>query len=107
MSILSILLSLELGCHRGVLTGARAAAEGQHDGGEEWRWLELDVRAKEGAKELERERGKRGGEGRGFSSPFIGAEGETGRGSWGGNCGINGFNTNEDGVRLRGVKEGP
>jgi hypothetical protein len=107
MSILSILLSLELGCHRRVLTGARVAAEGRHDGGEEWQRLELDARAKEGAKELGRERGKRGGEGRGFSSPFTGAEGATGRGSRGGNCGINGFNTNEDGVRLRGVKEGP
>jgi hypothetical protein len=31
------------------------------------------------------ERGKRGGEGRGCSSPFIGAEGATGRGVRGGN----------------------
>jgi hypothetical protein len=38
-----------------VLTGARAAAEGWRDGGEERRWLELGVRAKEGTKELGRE----------------------------------------------------
>jgi hypothetical protein len=31
------------------------------------------------------ERGKRGGEGRGCSSTFIGAEGTSGRGGWGGN----------------------
>jgi hypothetical protein len=31
------------------------------------------------------DRGKRGGEGRGCSSPFIGAEGATGRGVRGGN----------------------
>jgi hypothetical protein len=43
----------------GVLTGARAAAEGQRDGGEEGRWLEFNARAKEGVKELERE-GKKG-----------------------------------------------
>jgi hypothetical protein len=29
------------------------------------------------------------------------------RGGWGGYGGINGFNAIEDGVRLRGVKEGP
>jgi hypothetical protein len=40
---------------RGVLTGARAAAERQRDGGEELRRLELGVRLKEGVRELERE----------------------------------------------------
>jgi hypothetical protein len=56
-----------------VLTGAQAAAERRHDRGEEWRWLELDTR------ELGRE-GKRGGEGWGCSSPFIGVERVPGRG---------------------------
>jgi hypothetical protein len=65
-----------------VLTGARAAAERRRDGGEDQRWLELDVRAKEGARELKRE-GNKGGEGRGCSSPFIGAEGAPGRGGCG------------------------
>jgi hypothetical protein len=41
------------------------------DGGEERRRLELIVRVKEGARELERE-GKKVGEGWGCSSPFIG-----------------------------------
>jgi hypothetical protein len=36
------------------------------------------MRVKEGARDLKRE-GKRGSEGQGFSSPFIGAEGEPGR----------------------------
>jgi hypothetical protein len=67
-----------------VLTGARAVAERRCDGGGEWRWLELSTRAKEGVRELERE-GKRSGEGRGCSVPFIGAEGASGRGGWGGN----------------------
>jgi hypothetical protein len=40
---------------RGVLTGARAAAERRRDGGEELRRLELGVRLKEGMRELERE----------------------------------------------------
>jgi hypothetical protein len=35
-------------------------------------------------RELKRE-GKRGGEGRGCLSPFIGVEGAPGRGGWGGN----------------------
>jgi hypothetical protein len=56
---------------RGVLTRARAAVKRWHDGGEERRRLELIVRVKEGARELERE-GKKVGEGRGCSSPFIG-----------------------------------
>jgi hypothetical protein len=74
-----------------VLTGARAAAKRQRDGGKE-RWgLELIARVKEGARDLDRE-GKRGGEGRGFSSPFIGAEGVPRRGGRGGNDGLNGFN---------------
>jgi hypothetical protein len=67
-----------------VLTGARASAERRRDGGEEQRWLELGVGAKEGTRELRRE-GERDGEGRGCSSPFIGAEGAPGRGGRGGN----------------------
>jgi hypothetical protein len=43
---------------RGVLTGARAVVKMRRDGGEEWRWLELSVRAKEGAGQLGRERKK-------------------------------------------------
>jgi hypothetical protein len=58
-----------------VLTRARAAVERRHDEGKDRRWLELSVRAKEVTRELERE-GKRGGEGQGCSSPFIGAEGD-------------------------------
>jgi hypothetical protein len=42
-----------------VLTRARAPVERQRDRGEEWRWLELSVRTKEGVRELERE-GKKG-----------------------------------------------
>jgi hypothetical protein len=61
---------------------------------------------KEGARELGRE-GKKGGEGRGFSSPFIGAKGAPGRVVGVVTGGVNGFNTIEDGARLRGVKEGP
>jgi hypothetical protein len=56
------------------LTVAPAAVERRRDGGDEWQWLELDTRVKEGMRELERE-GKMGGEGRGFSSPFIGVGG--------------------------------
>jgi hypothetical protein len=85
-----------------VLTGARAAAKRWHDRGKEQRWLELVVRAKDLGRE-----GKRGGEGRGLSLPFIGVEGAPMRGGWEGNDGVNGFNTIEDGARLRGVKEGP
>jgi hypothetical protein len=55
-----------------------AVAERRRDEGEERRWLELGVR------ELGRE-GKRGDEGRGCSSPFIGAKGAVGRGGRGGN----------------------
>jgi hypothetical protein len=84
----------------------------------EWRWRGGAMEAKNGgglsmargrrkARRSSGERGKRGGEGRGFSSPFIGAEGAPGRGGWGGNSGVNGFNAIEDGVRLKGVKEGP
>jgi hypothetical protein len=62
----------------GVLTGARAVAERRRDRDEEWRWLELGARAKEGAKEIGRE-GKRGSEGGGFSTPFIGVKGAPGR----------------------------
>jgi hypothetical protein len=58
-----------------VLIGARAVAEKRRDGGEEWRWLELSAR------ELRRD-GKRGGEGRGCSSPFLGPKEH--RGGWSG-----------------------
>jgi hypothetical protein len=47
-----------------VLIGARAAAERQCDGEEDWRWLELTARVKEGARELGSE-GERGSEGQG------------------------------------------
>jgi hypothetical protein len=66
------------------LTRAQAVVERRRDRGDERWWLELDVSAKEGVRELKRER-KRGGEGRGCSSPFIGAEGASGRGGRGGN----------------------
>jgi hypothetical protein len=56
------------------LTGAQAAVERRCDGGDERWWLDLSVRVKEGARELERE-GKRGSEGWGCSSPFIGPGG--------------------------------
>jgi hypothetical protein len=56
------------------LTRARAAVERRRDGGDERQRLELDMRAKEGVIELERW-GKRDGEGRGFSLPFIGPGG--------------------------------
>jgi hypothetical protein len=52
------------------LTRARAAVERRHDVGDERRGLELSARATKGVRELKRER-KRGGEGRGCSSPFI------------------------------------
>jgi hypothetical protein len=73
-------------------------AKRRHNGGKERRWLELVVRVKEGVKELGRE-GRRGGEGHGVSSPFIGAEGAPGRGGQGGNGGVNGFNAIRDGAR--------
>jgi hypothetical protein len=38
-----------------VLTGAQEVAERRWDDGEEWWWLELDARAKEGERELESE----------------------------------------------------
>jgi hypothetical protein len=86
---------------RGVLTEARVVVKRRHDGGKErWRF-ELIVRAKEGTQDLGRE-GKSGSEGRGLSYPFIGAEGAPGRGGQGGNGDVNGFNTIEDGARLRG-----
>jgi hypothetical protein len=67
-----------------VLTKARAVVDWRRNRGEE-RWqLELGTRAKEGARELGRE-GEKGGEGRGCSSAFIGAEGAPGRGGRGGN----------------------
>jgi hypothetical protein len=45
-----------------------------HDGGNERRGLELDATAMKSAREFKRE-GKRGGEDRGCSSPFIGSGG--------------------------------
>jgi hypothetical protein len=56
------------------LTEARAAVERLHDGGDERRGLELDTTVMKGAREFKRE-GKRGGEDRGCSSPFIGSGG--------------------------------
>jgi hypothetical protein len=79
-----------------VLTGARAAAKRQHDRGEEWRWLELGARAKEGARELGRE-GKRGGEGRGCLSPLIETERAPGGVARVVTVGINDFNAIEGG----------
>jgi hypothetical protein len=52
------------------LTEARAAVERRCNRGDKWRRLELSARTKEGARGLERE-GKRDGEGRECSSPFI------------------------------------
>jgi hypothetical protein len=66
----------------GLLTRARAAVWHLNDGIEEWRWLELIARAKEGMKGLRRE-GKRCGEVRGWCSPFIGAGEAPGRGGRG------------------------
>jgi hypothetical protein len=43
------------------------------------------ARGRRKAQERSGERGKRGGEGRGCSSPFIGAEGKSRRGGQGGN----------------------
>jgi hypothetical protein len=88
------------------VTRAREVVKRRRDGGKERRRLELIARVKEGAMELGRD-GKRGGEGQGLSSPFIGAEGAPGRGVQGGNSGVNAFNAIEDGASLRGVKEGP
>jgi hypothetical protein len=68
----------------GALTGSWAAVDRRCKRGDEWRWLQLSARAKEGVRELRRE-GKNGGEGRGYPSPFIGAEGAPGMGVQGGN----------------------
>jgi hypothetical protein len=51
--------------------------ERRRDGGEEWGWLELGVRAKEGARKLGRE-GRRCGGGLGFSGVYIGGQGSAG-----------------------------
>jgi hypothetical protein len=48
-----------------VLTGDGGVAERRRAGGNEWRWLELVARVKEGVKELGRE-GMRCGESRGL-----------------------------------------
>jgi hypothetical protein len=66
----------------GLLTGAWVVVWRLSDGSEEWRWLELIARAKEGMKGLKRE-GKRCGEVRGWCSPFIGAGEAPGRGCQG------------------------
>jgi hypothetical protein len=65
------------------------------------------VRGRRMARMCSGERGKRGGESQGFSSPVIGAEGAPGRGGQGGNGSVNGLNAIEDRARLTGVKEGP
>jgi hypothetical protein len=88
------------------LTRAQAVVERRRDRGDERWWLELDVSAKEGVRELKRER-KRGGEGRGCSSPFIGAEGASGGVAGAVMGSVSGFNAIEDRARLIGVKEGP
>jgi hypothetical protein len=54
--------------------GCSPKHEQGHDGGEDWRRLELNVRVKEGVRELRRE-GKSGGEVRRCSSHFIGPGG--------------------------------
>jgi hypothetical protein len=59
------------------LTRAQAVVERRRDGGEEWGWLELGVRAKEGARKLGRE-GRRCGGGLGFSGVYIGGQGSAG-----------------------------
>jgi hypothetical protein len=51
-------------------------------------------------------RRKWGGEGRGFSSSFIGAEGASGRVAGVVIGGVNGFNAIKDRARLRRVQEG-
>jgi hypothetical protein len=83
------------------LTGARAAVERRHDGGDERWWLELSARVKEGARELERE-GKRGGEGQGCSSPFYRARREAEVAGIGGVAAVNGVLNGA----ITGVKEG-
>jgi hypothetical protein len=67
---------------REVLTGDGGVAERWCTGGNERQRLELVVRVKEGAKELERE-GMRCGESRGSHRPFIGAGGAPERGGRG------------------------
>jgi hypothetical protein len=57
----------------------------------------LDERAAQAGREGNRS-GERCGEARGGCSPFIGAGGESGRGGWAVNAGVNGFNTTEDGL---------
>jgi hypothetical protein len=90
-----------------VLTDDRGVAERRRTGGNEWWWLELVARAKEGAKELGRE-GMRCSVSRGSHLPFIGAGGSAGEGWPGGsNGGVNGVNTIEGGGKIkRGIKEG-
>jgi hypothetical protein len=65
-----------------VLTDDGGVAMRRRTGGSERRQLELVARAKEGTKELGRER-MRCGEGRGSHRPFIGAEGALRRGGRG------------------------
>jgi hypothetical protein len=75
--------------------------ERRHNGGDERWWLELNVRVKEGARELERE-GKRGGEGQGCSSPFYRARREAEVAGIGGVAAVNGVLNGA----ITGVKEG-
>jgi hypothetical protein len=65
-----------------VLTGDGGVVERRRTGGNERRWLELVVRAKDGAKELGRE-GMRCGQSQGSHRPFIGAGGAPKRGGRG------------------------
>jgi hypothetical protein len=64
---------------REVLTGDGGVAERRRTGGNEWRWLELVARVKEGAKELGRE-GMRRGESQGVSPSFYRGRGSAGEG---------------------------
>jgi hypothetical protein len=68
--------------------------------GHERRRLKLVARAKESAKELERE-GMRCGESRGSHRPFIGAGGSTGEGGRGSNGGVSGVNAIEGGGEVK------
>jgi hypothetical protein len=76
------------------------------DGSEEQWWLELIVRAKEGAKGLKRE-GKMCGEVRGWCSPLWGPRERRGGVAGGGvTVALNVFNAIEDGEVKGRVKEG-
>jgi hypothetical protein len=88
------------------LAGDGGVAMRRRTGGSERRWLELIVRAKEGAKELGRE-GMRCGEGQGSQRHFIGARGASERGGRGGvMVALMALTPLKTGVRLRGGLRG-